>query len=300
MRFIASILLIVSLLCAAVVSADEVQVFLPASEELSDMQMRANAQAACFAEAALREADKMLSAPLAPERREALRAYYMEKAGDFVLSFKVVSTTPSEEGLSMDMDVVMNRTPLRHDLGRLGLLRHAAEPVAANVVLVEPFSEDANATLAHSMLLTNVVQDDNAPVNVRLAYGKTKVWRGSIDGGESFGFSGSAKTLSDLWFDLWAKYFAKQANDAPVADGTIVSVSGWFNPDGVMDFDRVFRRWDDAVQDVELLDMNMVASGVSAAWRVRVTNRGLLDSRMEGYLPERGLKFSIKSEAEQD
>lgn len=76
----------------------------------------------------------------------------------------------------------------------------------------------------------------------------------------------------------------------------LLTVGGWFNPDGVQEFDSVLRGWVGAVTEAHLLDMDMESSGVSATWDVQPADLALLQSRLRAYLPERGLFYLLKNE----
>ena len=71
-------------------------------------------------------------------------------------------------------------------------------------------------------------------------------------------------------------------------------VSGWFNPEGVREFERKLKSWDSAVQEVKLLDVEMKPTAVSASWSIEVSDQWVLRSYLNDYLPPRGLNFSLE------
>ena len=75
-------------------------------------------------------------------------------------------------------------------------------------------------------------------------------------------------------------------------------MAGWFSPDAVLEFGRVLRVWDSAVQEVQLVEMDMQPSGVGASWEMRILNRDRLNMMLQGFLPQRGLSFQLSEDTE--
>ncbi len=79
----------------------------------------------------------------------------------------------------------------------------------------------------------------------------------------------------------------------------VLVVNGWFNPEGVREFARKLKSWDSAVQEVQLLDVEMKPTAVSASWSLEVSDQWVLRSYLNDYLPPRGLTFNLKGLTEE-
>lgn len=287
-----------SLLLATSAMADVVRIFMPMDEELSAMDIRKKAMNEGFAVAVVQEAQNILSAPLDEVRAELFKEYLLAHSKPYVQGYKTISSEALAEGLILVLDVNVNKTTLREGLRRMGLLATAVNPQAASVTWPEAFGEETVLELQRLMTLTGIALSSEAQPAFRLESGPEGTFKGhlSFDGREWVVVN---KDMANVWFDLWAKYFTR-SEVAQVRSGIRnLAVSGWFSPDAAMEFDRVLSGWDSAVQDVSLLELEMLPSGVGGTWEIRLLDSERLDILLKSYLPQRGLSYQLSEEPTQ-
>lgn len=272
-------------------AAGTVDVFRPAEENVSPMEMRTRAMAEGFALAVLNEAKVMLPG-LDMLRAEALKMYLLGHAKPYIQGYKLLSSKEVEEGLEMRLDVRINKRTLRDSLKKMGLFQTLKTPLAASVVWPEGLSDDEMAALQGLITMTGLeLEDDIRPAFV-LEYTKEKAYKGRmvLDNREWLSIN---KDLAVVWVDLWSRYFGQSQSMAAPAKMQFLTISGWFSPDGVLEFDRVLRGWESAVQEARLVEMDMQPTGVGATWDVNILNRDRLDMLLQSFLPQRGLAFQM-------
>ena len=117
-------------------------------------------------------------------------------------------------------------------------------------------------------------------------------WSGELQSSRGKWF-GSGSSMESVWSELWGKYFGSENIEAFTNPKAVLVVSGWFNPDGVREFGRKLKKWDSAVQEVKLLDVEMQPTAVSASWSLEISDQWVLRGYLNDYLPPRGLTFSL-------
>jgi hypothetical protein len=273
--------------------AGQVRVFEPMAEGMSQRGLRDKARAQGFAQAVLEEAETMLGDKLPEARTALLHEYLLGHAEPFIQGYKVVSSQDFPEGLSLTMDVRVDRRTLRDSLGGMGLFSTLAQPQPATVVWPGDLSDEELQSLHHLIKLTGVEPAEGASPVFTLERGSDKgSWKGhlSYDGQEWLAINADMATA---WFTLWPRFFERPTEQAAQTGGETLSVTGWFSPDGVLEFDRVLHGWDGAVQNARLATMDMQPSGAGATWTVSVVNRDRLEMLLNAFLPQRGLSFHL-------
>ena len=285
------------LLWAVTAGAGEVRVFKPKEEDISPMQLRKQAMAEGFAQAVLEEAGSMLPGPLDEARKELLRVYFVDHAQPYVLGYKILSSQDMDAGLILSMVVRVNKTTLRQGLKSMGLLTTVLAPMNAAVTWPEGLDEDSMTQLQGLVTLTGIQVVDGILPSFVLKEGPEKTWKGKLilDDRE---WIATNKDMSVVWFDLWAHYFTRSEAKTTNASTPELSITGWFSPDGVLEFDRVLRTWDSAVQEVKLVEMDMQPAGVGARWNIRILKRDRLDTMLRAYLPQRGLSYQLSEDTD--
>lgn len=290
--------LILTCLATLPAFAGNIEVSVVEEENESSMELQNRAMNEAFAEAVHKEALRLLP-PLGEKRSALLREELKEKAGYYVLGYDKVQTEPSEDGLTMRMNVKINRQALRDGLKAMGVFSTARERLSTDV-RVKGLNEEDRMKLKGLMLLTGIdpSSDVDSPAIMISKDEKEmfdaqmripgRVWRGR------------GKDLGVVWNDLWKRYFTRQMAQAPKTGMATLRIAGWFTPDGVREFDRILRKWDGALSDVQLLELDMQASGVSGIWSAHILNRELLTGRLEAFLPDRGLSYSIDEKADEN
>ncbi len=279
-------------LLAGAASATEVRIFKPGEEGVSPRELRSRAMAEGFAQAVLDESVRMLPAALGETRAELLRQYMIDNSKPYVQGYKIVSSEAMNAGLILNLDVFIDKKTLRDDLRRMGLFATTQAPQPATLKLPDGLTGDETAALQGLIALTGLGQQSTGEPALSLEKNDKGVYSGRLQyGGHRWVAMG--KDLATVWFDLWAPFFTR----AEVVDARnnlhVLSVSGWFSPDAALEFDRVLREWDAAVQEVQLVELDMQPTGVGANWEVRVVNGERFDVLLRGFLPQRGLSYQM-------
>ncbi len=287
--------IIVFVLTAGLAQAQPVEVFVPFEEGMTSMQLRQKASDEAFAQAVTSIALKLLPGPLAKERQRLLKDYFLEKAGGYVLGYKEISSFRAEDGLNLTMDVNVNRKALRSALQDLGVYFTVSKPLPVTFRHQGELGDESLQKIRDLILLTGLKRDLDVQPEFLLQREGEKLWKGRLIF-EGRDWVSIKKDIPELWFDLWKRYFNRKELRESASSSTRLRVTGWFTPDGVQDFDRVLQSWVSAVQEVKLVEMEMLPSGVSATWDVHVINQGLLKDRLAAFLPGRGLTFGIMNQ----
>lgn len=273
--------------------AGQVEVFQPKEEGMSAMSLRALARDEGFAKAVLEDARIMLSGRLSDERAEQLRLYLVNHSKPYIQGYKILSSQEFEDGLSLKLDVRTNLKSLREGLKKMGMFATLDQSIPAAVTWPEDVTEEELLQVQGLMVLTAVEQTPGVFPEVIISHGDEK---GTYKGRmvlENEEWISVSKDLGAAWTNLWKRYFARNQAAAPKSDGQSLTISGWFSPDGVLEFDRVLKGWETAVQDVRLMEMDMQPTGVGAVWQVRVLDPNRLEMQLRSFLPQRGLSFNL-------
>ncbi|WP_272699942.1 hypothetical protein [Desulfovibrio sp. Fe33] len=273
--------------------AGQVQVFEPAAEGVSQPELREKARSQGFAQAVLDEASVMLSGKLSKERTALFKEYLAGHAEPFIQGYKVVSFQNTPEGLDLTMDVRVDRRTLRDSLGSMGLFATLSQPQPATVVWPGDLADEELLALHHLIALTGIAPAEGVSPVFTLERGDEKgVYRCrlSYNGEEWLALNGD---MAQAWFTLWPRFFNRPVAKAARGGGESLTVSGWFSADGVLEFDRVLHGWDSAVQNAQLVEMDMQPTGAGATWTLTVVNRNRLETQLNAFLPQRGLSFHL-------
>ncbi|QJB57856.1 hypothetical protein [Pseudodesulfovibrio sp. zrk46] len=303
-KFRYTILLALAIACFVANSAiaGKVQVFMPKHEDLSPMALRNKAMAEGFASAVLEEANVMLPAPLKELRAEAFKEYMQKHAKPYIQGYKILSVQDIEEGIILDLEVKVNRRSLRTGLKGMGLFVTSVEPLSASVIWPEDWSEtwgeEAMSKLHSLMILTGIQNTPEAYPAFKLEAGPENSFKGRLETDNQEWLSVN-KDLAEVWFGLWKRYFSQEQAEQIRAGVRKLTISGWFSPDGVLEFDRVLQSWESAVQEVKLVELDMQPTGVGGAWEMRLISGERLDMLLRSYLPQRGLTYQLAEDAEE-
>ncbi len=294
-KFICKQLIMAAVLCviATPAFAVKVQVFKPAKEGKPATSVRQEAIELAFAQALLTEALRMVPGELDSQRAEALRDWLGERRNVFVSGYRDMKVGQEENGISVGLDVTVNRNALRNTLKGIGLFSTNGSKVKAEV---RTSSEDqGDLAILDKLELIYGVESVKGGADTAVVINKSgkKRWDGSLSvvGGESWTAYGPS--LDTVWNKLWKKYFETVKTPESMNPHANLVVIGWFSPEGVREFGRVLKGWDAAVQEVELLEVEMKPTAVSANWSLEIADQWLLKSYLNDYLPQRGLSYTI-------
>ncbi|MBU1248878.1 MAG: hypothetical protein KKB70_09275 [Proteobacteria bacterium] len=296
--FLAAALLYLTTVSAQ--ASEEVRVYQPkmvaaeegaTPQELSPTQLRQQALMLGFVEATLQSARSLIPGTLSEERTQALKSYLEPRAGEWILGYKELASTPDEKGLTMVLEVDVNKRALRETLSVLGLDRVSESPRYVTLLAGSTLLKADHENLAAVMLLTNTQVLAGAGPEFRLERMESGSLRGQLTSDQG-AWSAIDANVSAVWFALWGKYNVSGPTIASTSAKTLV-VSGWFTPDGANDFDRELRGWDHLVRSAQLVELDMLTAGVTAHWQVDIVDADKFRQRLQSYLPSRGLHFSL-------
>lgn len=311
MRFLHHIKFFVVAACVAVLlggalpaQAVKVQVFRPADpeKEVPQRVLREKAVNDAFAQALFSEASRMIPGTLSAARTEAVKESFGRHYEEYIVGYKDMNVQMAEDGVSVAVDVNVNRRTLRDALKKMGLFSSGEVLTRISVdngkyALTEEgqSAQDAEIDSLISMYglgnATEAVTDNVAMFSVRHA--SKNRWSGELQSSRGKWF-GSGSSMESVWRELWGKYFGSENIDAFTNPKAVLVVSGWFNPEGVREFGRKLKTWDSAVQEVKLLDVEMQPTAVSASWSLEISDQWVLRGYLNDYLPPRGLTFSLE------
>lgn len=296
-QFVLLVCIAAVMILATAVCAGEVRVFKPKEEELSQMELRKQAMAEGFAQAVLEDALVMLPGLLDEVRSELLKQYLVDNAKPYVLGYNILSSQDMEAGLIIRMNVKVNKRALRDGLKKMGLFNTVVTPQVASVVWPDTLDEEALGQLQGLVTLTGIQIEENVAPSFALEAGPESTYKARLVVDDRDWVSMN-KDMTKVWFELWAKYFMRSEMTVSTTSTQQLAITGWFSPDGVLEFDRVLRSWDSAVQDVQLVEMDMQPAGVGASWDVRILDASRLNVMLQSYLPQRGLSYQVSEDEE--
>lgn len=284
------VLFVLVLLFSAWSWAAPVEVVQPLEQGLSPMQLRAKARETAFAQAVFQEALGLLPANPGEAQQVKLHEYLQAHTLQYVTGYQEVAANQEPEALRLTLNVEVNQRALRELLRSCGAAFTAGRALAFDLRLLSPLTAVESARLEDLAVMGGLVRTSGVLPEFTLERGAGNLWKGTIRS-VSAQISDQAADPAALWLTLWGRYFAGHSPAASAA-GKVLRVSGWFSPDGVAEFDRVLRGIG-GVQDVQMLDMELLSSGVAATWRLTVLDSAALDARLKEYLPSRGLTQTL-------
>ncbi|NDV21825.1 hypothetical protein FMS18_03750 [Desulfovibrio sp. JC022] len=303
--FVLAACVVVLLFSALPAYAVKVQIFKPVDpeKEVPQRTLRQEAVTEAFAQALFAEASRMLPGTMSAERTEAVKKAFGKYYEEYINGYKDMNVKLAEDGVSVSINVSVNRKSLRSAMKKMGLFSAAEVPAQINVsnekyTLNEDRqlkqNEQINELIALYGLSNATIADTNGTAAVlSVRHASKKRWSGDLQSSRGKWFA-SGSSMERVWRELWGKYFGSENIEALMNPKAVLVVSGWFNPDGVREFGRKLKSWDSAVQEVNLLDVEMKPTAVSASWSLEVSDQWVLRGYLNDYLPPRGLNFSLE------
>ena len=272
--------------------ADKVEVYTVREEETSPMELRNQALAEGFAKAVAGETQAILGGALDANRLEAVRRFFVGRSKNFIQGYNILSSEDVEDGLLMTLDVHVNRKTLRRGLERLGFFETVKALQPASVSWPGDLPEEALAEVQSLVIMSGLQRVDGAYPAFTLESGPEGTYKGTlvtVDGE----WTSADKDLGIVWANLWTRFFSLPKDDVLAPKRQQLVISGWFTPDGVLEFDGVLKGWDFAVQDTRLVEMDIQPTGVGATWDMNILDSKRLATLLNSYLPQRGLSFQV-------
>jgi len=288
--------IVLSVVMVSTASAGVVEVFVPADPETSVMALRNKAMTEGFAEALLQESSLVLPGVMSEERGALFKEYMVTRYKSYIQGYKVVSMHSGEEGVNLTLDVRVNRNLLRTALHEMGMFVTSTEPLSASVTWPESFSEEQVSSIQGFMTLTGIRNTPEIFPSFYYEPGPEGTFKGRFET-EDKEWTAVSKDISVVWFTLWDRYFKQLADKSVAKDKEVLTVNGWFSSDAALEFDAMLRGWENAVQEVELVELDMLPSGVGGTWTLRYIDAQRLRMLLQSYLPQRGLTYQLAGDA---
>lgn len=253
------------------------------------------ARLGAFADVVMEEAKVLLHADVPEERLVYLHDFLTPRAAQFVVSYTELGVADAGQARQLTVDVQVNRDLLRQQLQRLGLFTtlHAPLVYSPQYGTVEPKTWEE---LGRLHVLYGLTPNSDAPLALRMNL-QDKVWTVSLRDTQNAAAAplfASADTLEVAWGKVWGAYFSAESKGAQPVSATVLSIDGWFTPDGVEAFDTMLQEWSDILGMVSLQNVTMEAAGIRGNWSVQVLDADTLRARLTEYTSKRRLSFSLQ------
>lgn len=304
-KFFVAVLAAVLLGTIAPAYAAKVQIFkaVDPEKEVSSRVLQDQAVTQAFAQALYSESVRMIPGTLSPERGEALKWIFGKNYENYITGYKDMDVRQEEAGVSVSIDVNINRKFLRESLKKMGMFSAQSGKVESQINISNGKYElsawqqnNQDEDVQNLMNLYNiekVTTAGNGTVIFNVNHVSKKRWSGDLKIAADKWYAAGAD-LESVWRQLWEKYYGAKSADILSNPKALLVVRGWFNPDGVREFGRKLKSWDSAVQEVVLQDVEMKPTSVSASWSLEVSDQWVLRSYLNDYLPPRGLSFNLE------
>lgn len=277
--------------------ADKVEVYTVREENMSPMELRTRALAEGFAKAVAGETQAMLGGALDANRLEAVRRYFVGHATDYIQGYNILSSEDVEDGLFATLDVRVNRGTLRDGLTRLGFFETVKAPQPASVSWPADLTDDELAELQSLAVMSGLAREEGVYPAFTLERGPEGTYKGTL-ATDTEEWTSAGQDMAVVWASLWTRFFSLPKDDGEGPKRQQLVISGWFTPDGALEFDGVLRGWDFAVQNARLVEMDIQPTGVGATWDMSILDGKRLATLLNSYLPQRGLSFQLNRPAE--
>ncbi len=303
--FVLTAFVLTLLLSALPAHAVKVQIFKPVDpeKEVSQGTLRREAVTEAFAQALFAEATRIIPGTLPAARAELVKESFGKYYEDYISGYKDMDVSIAEDGVSVSIDVNVNRKNLQTALKKMGLFSTSEVPAQINVsngkyTLSKELQQEQDDNIKSLSILYGLSESSGADSNgtvpvISIRHASSKRWSGDLQSPQGKWFASGAD-LESVWRELWGKYFGSENIDELTNPKAVLVVNGWFNPDGVREFGRKLKTWDSAVQEVNLLDVEMSPTTVSASWSLEISDQWVLRGYLNDYLPPRGLTFSLE------
>lgn len=282
---------------AALVAASphgDVTVFVAREEGDTATTLRKKALARGFAQAVTEAAVELSPCPLDEARKTLLPVLLDPRVNGYVLGYSEWGARHTPEGLELVLAVEVNRRRLRQDLASLGLAATCSQPLAVGLVPGTRLTAKDTTALRELFQLTGMVAAPGVQPELVVSRVSKDLLRGELHSGTG-AWAANAPDMGGLWLALWPRYFAGQRSATAAAGREWLTVSGWFTPDGALEFDQELAGWDDEVASVRLLDLEMRSEGVAGRWELTIRDISGLKARLDAGLVGRGLTYRLET-----
>ncbi len=260
-------------------------------EDSSQAQTREKILEKGFREAVSLEIDRVIQAGISSERKSALMDVLQERVDALVQGYRQVSWRESEDDMSLRMEVNIDSESLRDMLQKAGVY-YTVDSLWPYDLKTRGASPEDFYQLQELQLVTGAVVDGSATTSLSLYKTGDGEWDGNIDH-EDINFSVSADELDEVWFELWGYFFSRSEIRSSMLENVTLETSGWVTTDSIMNFNRILKKWGREVEDTKIVSVLLDVDSLKAQWEISSFSPDLLAQRLEDYLPDREIEFSI-------
>jgi hypothetical protein len=271
-------------------AGQDVRVFVE-KDETGTLEPRSSALQRGLEQGVLQEALGLLRHDLDEGRAQVLRDVLRPRAVGYVLNWVENEYLPTEWGGVLDLKVRVNRSALRRFLQSMGTYYTVHDRIGYALDGVDLAQADLDA-VAGLEELSGLRRDGSSAPLLRLVRYEDGRWNGSLEF-EADIWTASSEELSELWESLWSNYFGLQRIRGRFEQQVVVHTQGWAGVADVQGFDQILRGWEAAVEQADLLRISMDGAGHDAQWHVVTMDQNGLQSRLQSYLRERGIEYSM-------
>ncbi|WP_291323353.1 hypothetical protein [Desulfonatronospira sp.] len=267
----------------------KVQVPLDPDKSLQELQQQGLREG--YSQAVVQESQRIVPGDLSTERKQVLRGHLDWRMGDLVLGYRIFSREEMDDQLVMELDVNVDTTTLRNLLQRIGVY-YTSTVFWRYDLNTRGAGPDDFATLQRLQKITGVEVDGQAPTSVSLRRIQDRGWSGTIEH-EDLSHTVADGDLYRVWFDLWAYFFTRPEIMAEMTVDFVLKTTGWATTDAIMHFDDMLMSWDQMVEEGSILQINTDVPSFRAVWTLTTLTPDLLQERLDGYLPSRGIYHTM-------
>ena len=254
-------------------------------------------QQKALSRAVLREAERILAGSLPEAKKDVIREFLRRKVQDFVLSYSEKRYLEGEDTAVLGLEVRVNTQAVKEFLKKWGTYYTAKREWTYRLELNGKLDNEAELRLADLESVSGLRRERevSSPVlRIRPPEEQEGRWEGTLrQEGEETVYSG--ESMKDLWLKTWSDYFAQREVRLRVERVMRLAASGWSPSTGIRHFDTTLQGWSTRLDRAVLGSIGFEPGGISGIWTVYTLTPEQLRSRLQSYMPSRGLDFSLES-----
>ncbi|MCF8029785.1 MAG: hypothetical protein K9K39_02690 [Desulfohalobiaceae bacterium] len=254
-------------------------------------------QQKALSRAVLREAERILAGSLPEAKKDVIREFLLQKVQDFVLSYSEKRYLEGEDTAVIDLEVRVNTQAVKEFLKKWGTYYTAKREWPYRLELHGELDNEAELRLADLESVSGLRREREVrfPVfRIRPPRNEEGRWEGTLwQDDEETVYSG--ESMKDLWLRTWSEYFAQREVRLKVERVMRLAASGWSTSTGIRHFDTTLKGWSTRLDRAVLGSVGFEPGGISGVWTVYTLTPEDLRSRLQSYMPSRGLDFRLES-----
>jgi hypothetical protein len=267
-------------------------------ENATLMDMKRILRREAMAEIAAKEASTVLPQALSEQRRKALEQFIKPEVDKYILSFSELGFERKEEVCTLRLQAEVNVPALKDFLKRWGTYYTSERPMYYSLIS-PPLSQSEEKTLRRLEALSGLERMYTGyPLMTLEQLGdqeaERRFWKGTLKTVER-SWSAVDSELTTVWVDVWSKFFALPKIQSQTFETLELSIEGWTSVTAIEAFHRQLTRWSLLVDQATLKRVDMELGQSTGHWQVRTTDEENFRERLQEYLEQRGLDFSLRA-----